>query len=180
MTIDPSILLAARILGVLVFGTAVVGKLRHREEFIGVVANYRLLPESLVRIAAWLVIALELLVVLSLSSGMAQKGGAALAVFLLSAFAVAMTINLARGRKEIDCGCFQSSLRQKLSVGLIVRNVLLSGALVPLLEGEIESLSVLQVLDGCAAGIVVFVLYQAYGQLSALEDAAEATRKRFA
>ena len=193
MSIDPSILMTSRVLGTLVFGMAVLGKLRHRDEFVGLVANYRLVPEPLVPVVAWLVIALETLVVLSLATGVALGAGAGLAVTLLCVFALAMTINLARGRQEIDCGCFQSELRQRLSVSLVVRNMVLTAAILPLLEagarsaglvplfgGEMQSAAFLQVLDGVAGGIVLFVLYQVFGQMLALRDAIEAARKRFA
>jgi len=184
MTIDPAILLAARVLGALVFGMAVFGKLRHRDEFVGVVANYRLLPEAVAAPAAWLIIALESLVALSLASGLVPMVGAVLAVALLCGFAIAMTINLARGRKEIDCGCFQSALRQRLSVALVVRNLVLIATLLPLVESAFaeraQSLSLLQAVDGIGGGAVLFVLYQVFGQVLALRDAAEALRKRFA
>ena len=187
------LLIASRVMGALVFGMAVLGKLHHRDEFVGLVANYRLVPEPLVPVVAWLVVVLETVVVLSLATGVRLAAGAGLAVILLSGFALAMTINLARGRQEIDCGCFQSALRQRLSVPLIARNLVLTAAILPLLEagarsarvvlllgGEMQSASPLQVLDGVAGGIVVFVLYQVFGQLLALRDAAEAARKRFA
>lgn len=180
MAVDPSILLAGRILAVAVFGTAVAGKLRHRDEFVGVVANYRLLPKALVAPAAWLIIALESVVVLSLSSGIQLDPGAGIAACLLCLFAVAMTINLARGRTEIDCGCFQSALRQRLSVALIVRNMVLLAVIVPLLSAaQAQPLSFWQFLNGFAAGAVLFVLYQVFGQLLALRDSAAALRKRF-
>lgn len=191
MNLDPSILLAARVLGTLVFAAAVLGKLRHREEFIGVVANYRLLPEALVAPVAWLVIFLEAFVVVSLASGILLITGVTLALALLCGFAVAMTINLARGRTEIDCGCFQSALRQRLSVALVVRNLLLIAIMLPVLEQAARSptllpafgaqaQSLLQVMDGIGAGVVLFVLYQVFGQVLSLRDAAEALRKRFA
>jgi len=193
MSIEPSILIASRVLGALVFGMAVLDKLHHRDEFVGLVANYRLVPEPLVRVVAWLVVALETVVVLSLATGVGLAAGAGLAVVLLCGFALAMTINLARGRQEIDCGCFQSAHRQRLSVPLIVRNLVLTAAILPLFEagarsarlvrllgGEMQSASFLQVLDGVAGGIVLFVLYQVFSQMLALRDAAEATRKRFA
>jgi len=192
MSIDPSILIAIRVLGALVFGMAALGKLHHRDEFVGVVANYRLVPEPLVHVVACLVVALETVVVLSIATGVGLAAGAGLAVILLCGFALAMTINLARGRQEIDCGCFQSALRQRLSVPLIVRNLVLTAAILPLFEagarsarlvrllgGEMQSASFLQVLDGVAGGIVLFVLYQVFSQMLALRDAAEATRKRF-
>jgi hypothetical protein len=193
MSIDPSILIADRVLGALVFGMAVLGKLHHHDEFVGLVANYRLVPEPLIPVVAWLVVALETVVALSLPTGAGLAAGAALAVILLCVFALAMTINLARGRQEIDCGCFQSALRQRLSVPLIVRNMVLAAAILPLIEagassarlvpplgGEMHSASLLQVLDGVAGGMVLFVLYQVFSQMLALRDAAEATRKRFA
>lgn len=46
MTLDPSITLASRVLGALIFATAVIGKVGHRRELAGVVANYRLVPEQ--------------------------------------------------------------------------------------------------------------------------------------
>ena len=69
VTIDPSIALACRLLGALVFAAAVAGKITHRHELAGVVANYRLLPEALSVPAAWGTVALETLVVLSLAGG---------------------------------------------------------------------------------------------------------------
>jgi uncharacterized membrane protein YphA (DoxX/SURF4 family) len=180
MAVDPSIQLAARVLGALVFGTAVYGKMRHRAEFFGVVANYRLLSESLVTPVAWLVMGLEALVVLSFVSGSLILLGAWLAALLLSGFAAAIAINLARGRKVIDCGCFQSALRQPLRIVLVSRNLLLVAAILPLLESSARGPSVLQWLDGLAAGVVLFVLYRTLDRLTALGSAAESTRVRFA
>ena len=183
MTIDPSILLAVRVLGILVFGMAVAGKLRHRDEFVGVVANYRLAQEALAPLIAWVIIILEIFVAISLATGFARVAGAALAVSLLVAFAVAMAINLTRGRKEIDCGCFQSALRQRLSVALVVRNVLLIAMLLPLFlpaaDDAVQLPSLLQAVNGVGAGVALFVLYQIFGQALALRHAAEALRKRF-
>jgi len=180
---DPSILLAVRVLFTLVFGIAVAGKLRHRDEFVGVVANYRLAPEALAPLIAWVIIILELLVAISLATGLAPVAGAALALSLLAAFAVAMAINLARGRREIDCGCFQSALRQRLSVALVVRNAVLIAMLLPLVlsatDEAVQSPSLLQAVNGVGAGVALFVLYQIFGQALALRHAAEALHKRF-
>jgi len=180
MMLDASVLLAARVLGTLVFGTAWVGKLRHHDEFVAVVSNYRLMPPKLVTPTAWLVIALEMLVTLSLASGIGLQGGALLAICALSIFAVAMAINLARGRSHIDCGCFQSALRQKLSPAHILRNILLAIALTPLLVSNVAAISWPQMLNGLATGVVLFVLYLALDRLLALGDFATTDRKRVA
>lgn len=180
MMIDASILIAARVLGTLVFATALIGKLRHRDEFIAVVSNYRLVPERLAPFAAWLVIALETASALSLASGYALEVGSALAICALGIFATAMIVNLARGRTQIDCGCFRTTLRQRLSRAHVVRNALLVIALAPLLLSNAVPASLSQTLDGLGMGLVLFVLYLAFDRLLALRAVAAMNHKRTA
>jgi uncharacterized membrane protein len=172
---DPSIALASRLLGTLVFGCAALGKLRHYTEFVGVVAHYRLLPAVVSTPVAQIVIGLELFVGAGLIIPTTTLAAAGCALVLLAVFIVAMSINLARGRVEIDCGCFQSALRQRLSAGLVVRNLVLMLLLSPVLIGPAAPAenallpgSGLQILDGLAAGVLAFILYQVLGQLLAL------------
>lgn len=165
--VDPSLALAGRILGALVFGWAVVGKLRHRQEFVGVVANYRLVPVSATGLIAWMLIGAELFVCAGLILPGWQWPAVVSALGLLALFILAIGINLARGRSEIDCGCFQSALRQRLSPALIVRNLALMLLLVPVLAPTDRG-SALQLVDGIAAGLVGFVLYQVLAHLQAL------------
>lgn len=184
MSFDPSIILASRILSAFVFGAAVVGKLRHHQEFVGVVANYRLLPDMVVAPAAWSIIIVESLIVFSLGSGLGQFVGASVAMLMLCLFALAMAINIRRGRRDIDCGCFQSALRQHLSGALVVRNMLLSATLLPLLlsAGRVswQLLTPLQLFNGIGGGVVLFTLYHVFGQLLALRKSAETLDRRFA
>jgi uncharacterized membrane protein YphA (DoxX/SURF4 family) len=180
VTIDPSIALAGRLLGALVFGAAVAGKIRHRHELAGVVANYHLFPEPLAASVAWMVVALECLVVLSLVSGAWLAAGAALAIALLAGFALAMGINLARGRREIDCGCFQSGLRQRLSTALVARNVVLAALLTPLLATQAPDTTPLQWADGLGAGLAAYALYQVLSELITLRHLSAELRRRFA
>ena len=180
MILDPGIALAGRLLGALVFATAVVGKIRHRHELAGVVANYRLLPERLAAAAAWMIVGLECLVALSLLCGVGLAAGAGLAIALLVGFALAMGINLARGRREIDCGCFQSGLRQRLSIALVVRNLVLASLLTPLLIPVTGHATVLQWVDGLGAGFAAYALYQVLGELVSLRYFSAELRRRFA
>ena len=180
MTVDPSIALASRVLGALVFAAAVGGKLRHRRELAGVVANYRLLPQWLAAPTAWMLVGLEFLVALSLVSGAWLRTGAALAIVLLGGFALAMAINLARGRREIDCGCFQSGLRQRLSAMLVARNLVLAAVLTPLLAAGAAGASALQWVDGLGAGLAAYVLYRILGELVSLRQSSAELRRRFA
>jgi hypothetical protein len=172
--------MAARLLGALAFATAVAGKVRHRHELAGVVVNYRLLPERLAGTAAWTIVVLECLATLSLISGARLAAGAALAIVLLAGFALAMAINLARGRREIDCGCFQLGLRQRLSVALVLRNLVLAIILTPLLFGTAGNATALQWVDGVGAGLAAFVLYLVLGELISLRHGSAELRRRFA
>jgi hypothetical protein len=178
--VDPAIALAGRLLGALVFATAVGGKMRHRHELAGVVANYRLLPEGLAATAAWAIVGLECVVVLSLVSGVWLAAGAELAIALLVGFALAICVNLARGRHEIDCGCFQSGLRQRLSAALVVRNLVLAALLTPLLAAATGHLAALQWVDGLGAGLAAYALYQVLGELISLCHFSAQLRRRFA
>ena len=121
----PQIQIAIRTLISLVFLSAAIGKLRHYVAFQGVLGNYRLLPQSWVAPVAHVLPPIEAAIAAGLLSGLAAPWPEAAAMILLSAFAVAMGINLLRGRRYIDCGCFQSALRQQLSWSLVLRNTIL-------------------------------------------------------
>lgn len=180
MTVDPAMTLAARLLGGLIFAAAIAGKVKHRHELAGVVANYRLLPEPLAATAAWMIVGMECLAALSLLSGWRLTAGAALAIVLLAGFALAMGINLARGRREIDCGCFQLGLRQRLSGGLVVRNLVLAILLTPLLMAGVATATALQWIDGLGAGLAAYALYQVLGEILSLRHLSADLRRRFA
>ncbi|MFN3423131.1 MAG: MauE/DoxX family redox-associated membrane protein [Novosphingobium meiothermophilum] len=111
------------------FLTAGIAKLRARDTFAGVVANYRLLPGSLVQPMAAMLPLAEIAVGALLIAGV---GAAALpAAALLLLFAGAMAVNIGRGRSHIDCGCGRSELRQPLSRMLVIRNLVLAALVLP-------------------------------------------------
>jgi uncharacterized membrane protein YphA (DoxX/SURF4 family) len=114
--------IAVRTLIALVYLAAAIGKMRHWAVFRGVVANYRLLPEVLVAPFAYLLPPFEALLGAMLLLGLLSPWAEAAAAALLLLFACAMAINIKRGRRHIDCGCFQSALKQTLSWVLVARN----------------------------------------------------------
>ena len=95
--------------------------------------------------------------------GVAVRAAAGLAVAaaaLLILFAVAMGINIRRGRRHIDCGCFQSALKQTLSWILVARNAGLAcccGVAVPTARRRLSSWVA---TDALLTGTVLFVLLQ--------------------
>jgi hypothetical protein len=153
------IALAIRVLVALIFLTAAVGKFRHRLVFQGVVANYRLLPDSAVPAFALLLPPVEAAVAAALLFAPALWPAVS-AASLLILFAVAMAINIRRGRRHIDCGCFQSTLKQTLSWILVARNAGLALLLaVPAAVPE-GALSELGAAEALLTGTVLFVLLQ--------------------
>jgi Methylamine utilisation protein MauE len=157
--------LAIRILVSLVFLTAAIGKMRHWSAFQGVVANYHLLPDRLVRPAAYSLPPIEaaLGAALLLRAGSLWPESAAAALLLL--FALAMGVNIARGRRHIDCGCFQSALKQSLSWKLVVRNLVLALLLgvALLIPGMPRDLFLL--VNGGLVGFVLFIILQSLNLL---------------
>lgn len=163
--------LAIRTLTSLVFLTAAYGKLRHGAPFQGVVANYRLLPEAMVAPAAYLIPPVEVLLGVTLLLGLAYPWPELSAAGLLLLFALAMGINLRRGRRHIDCGCFQSALKQTLSWTLVMRNLVLALLLgVALLSNQAPD-DLLTLVNGYLAGGVLFIILQAVGILWSISPA---------
>jgi uncharacterized membrane protein YphA (DoxX/SURF4 family) len=114
----------------LIFLTAGATKLRHRALLPGVIANYRLLPNRLEEPVAALLPFVELALGLALILGLAPLP-VLFVIALLLGFALAMAINIRRGRTHIDCGCGHPELRQPLSWMLVGRNLLLALLLAP-------------------------------------------------
>jgi uncharacterized membrane protein YphA (DoxX/SURF4 family) len=104
-----------------------VTKLGNRSEFVGVVRNYRLLPESMVGIAGALLPAIETIVALGLLFGVLTSWLAATALCLFIIFGSAVALNLLRGRRDISCGCFGPQQNHHLTWSLVLRNLGLGG-----------------------------------------------------
>jgi uncharacterized membrane protein YphA (DoxX/SURF4 family) len=168
--LDPVAVWTARLVLAAVFAMAAFAKLRSLEEFVGVVHNYRVLPESLVRPVAYALPPLELAIALALLLEPTRSAGAVSAAALLAVFALAMAANLARGRVEIDCGCFAATLRQRISWALVGRNLTLI-ALAALAMPTATVARVLTWLDAvtiAAASSSAVLLYVAFTQLRSM------------
>jgi hypothetical protein len=153
------IALAIRTLVALVFLSAALGKLRNRLAFQGVVANYQLLPESIVPLFTLLLPPLEAIVAATLLFAPTPWPEASAATLLIL-FAAAIAINLQRGRRHIDCGCFQAAHKQTLSWVLVARNGGLALALaLPATLSE-HPLSAAGAAEALLTGTVLFVLLQ--------------------
>jgi hypothetical protein len=168
--LDPVAVWTARLVLAAVFAMAAFAKLRSLEEFVGVVHNYRVLPECLVRPVAYAMPPLEAAIALALLLEPTRSAGAIGAAALLAIFTLAMALNLARGRVEIDCGCFAATLRQRISWALVGRNVALMAlaALAIPSSGAARALTWLDAVTIIAASSSAVLLYVAFTQLRSM------------
>jgi hypothetical protein len=107
-----------------------------------------------------------------------------LSAMLLTAYTMAIGINLLRGRRHIDCGCGFSSLAkpgskalssggiQQLSGGLVIRNgLLILAAMIAAIPPTQRALGFIDYLNLVTALTTLILLYGAFNQLLANHNA---------
>jgi len=160
--LDPCLSAVARLSIALVLGVAAVHKLRDPGAFRSALGGYRLLPDALVPAAAVLLAALEVAAAAALALPGSGPAPALLAALLLALYTAAIAVNLARGRRDIDCGCSGPARRQPLGPGLLLRNALLvAAALLGAAPVGARPLLWLDFLTVAAAVAVLGLLYAA-------------------
>jgi hypothetical protein len=142
------------------FSLALYHKLRDWAAFRRALADYRIVPSSIVPIVAVVVVLLEAAVVFG---RFAALGGA-----LLLAYAAAIAVNLVRGRVRIDCGCGGVAGRERLSWWLVCRNVVCAAvAFAASSRAGLRELEWVDAFSLVAAVAVLAALYVATDQLIA-------------
>jgi hypothetical protein len=155
----------ARLALAAIFTGSALTALRDLKLHAAIVEQYRILPAGLASPVALALPLLSVAAAVLLLAAPLASWGAMLSFALLSSFTGAIGVNLARGRRDIDCGCGGAD-GQRLSGGLVVRNLALMGfSLVALWapsRGVIEASSVTGMVGG---GASVVALYFAANQL---------------
>ena len=166
--IDPVVAVVLRGALALLFVSAALHKLRDLQAFRVALGDYELVPWPLTGLVAPALVAAELGVAALLLTPWAQPWGFAAAALLLALYTAAVGVNLLRGRRAIDCGCFGPALRLELGGGLVARNALLiAGALAGLLPSAPRALTALDGLPIVAAIGFLSAAYAAASQLLA-------------
>ena len=165
MMIDPLLTIVIATSLALLFLMAARHKISAKRRFEAQLAAYRILPDSLVTPMARVLPWLEIAVAASLLFAITRPFGALMAATLLAMYALAMGINLRRGRSQIDCGCGDTP--QPLSGLLILRNLLLAiGALLLIAPVATRPLGMLDMLFAVLFVAACSLSYSLFEQLS--------------
>jgi uncharacterized membrane protein YphA (DoxX/SURF4 family) len=171
---DPTAAVFASLFLALVLTAAAVPKLRRQDEFQGVVANYRLLPSFLVAPFATLLPWVELACAAALLISPLREMAAWVSAGLFMMFALALAINVGRGRTHIDCGCTRRpTSMSRIGMFHVLRALALAGlslfaASVPL---SISAISLPAALTGAATASMLAMLYLAADVMVGLPEA---------
>lgn len=126
--IDPALHAVLRGGLALLFAAAAAHKLRDLPAFRVALGDYQLVPWALTGLVAPGLAAAETAAAALLLSPAARPWGFAAAAALLALYSAAIAVNLVRGRRDIDCGCFGPALHVGLGGGLLTRNAALLAA----------------------------------------------------
>jgi uncharacterized membrane protein YphA (DoxX/SURF4 family) len=160
MAIDPAIRGLCAFSLALIFSASGAMKLRDVELFEGSLANYQLTPHWMEKPLAYLLPMLECAAAAGLLLSSTRALAALMLLALLVVFAGAIAINLARGRRSIDCGCFGPALRQELSGWLLLRNlVLIIVAAIVMLPQSGRSIGSIDVMTIVMGAMTLVTLY---------------------
>ena len=166
----------------LMFLAAAWHKASDREHFHVTLLEYQVLPEALVAPAVMLIPLFEAVLGVSWLAGYPDVALSAIgSAALLGVYALAIAINLLRGRVHFDCGCGfagKSDNEQYLSGGLVLRNVVLIVlALSTLFPASDRALGAGDYLTLLAALLAIGLLFAAANQLLANRAAINTWRK---
>jgi hypothetical protein len=128
---DPAVSHLLALCGTLLFGAAAFAKVRSFAMFCAILGEYRILPIRITTAAGAAICCLEFAVAVGLFWPGSRSPAATLGAVLLIAYAAAITVNLIRGRRDLDCGCGYRPTA--ISGWMVIRNVVLA-ALLTLLQ----------------------------------------------
>lgn len=182
MLLDPLIVKAISIGLGLMFLLAAYHKLSEGPQFRVTLLEYQLLPEGLVAPLSRIIPIVEILLGGSWLLSFYQQGLIAIgSAALLGVYALAIGVNIQRGRVHFDCGCGfagNSENEQYLSGGLILRNlILIAAALITLLPGSSRDLGFGDYATLVAALLASALLFGAANQLMSNRSVINTWRK---
>ncbi len=150
----------------LLFAVAAMHKLKAPAVFKAAMDDYQLIPSSLLSIASNTLIILEFLSAVLVLVPITRFAGLGIMATLLFIYATGISINLYRGRRDIDCGCNGPATTQALSWWLVFRNLTFLGLVLLAMEPSIDrSLNWLDLFTILFGVLVTSGLYLGFNQL---------------
>jgi hypothetical protein len=144
----------------LLFASAAFHKFRDLGRFREVLAAYRIIPEGPARRLAWSFPCAELAVALAQPWPPVRPWAALAAAGLLLVYAAGMTLNLARRRRDLDCGCAAAGRRRPIAAWMVWRNLILAlasaAAALPWAHRPLAGEDLLTVAAGAAAAVALY------------------------
>lgn len=158
LTVDPVFPLIAVAALALLFAAAALAKIRDRVRFAAVLEAYEVMPRSFTGSAAVVLPFIELAVAFGLFVRQVRPAAASAAAGLLLIYGAAMGVNLARGRRDIDCGCEGFGRRRPIAAWMLVRNGVLT--LVAAVAGATSTARAIEWTDALtvAGGLAAFAM----------------------
>ena len=169
--VDPVLSLACALTLSYVFLAAGVHKVRDLTHFDATLGAYGLLPGVLVHPVSLLLPVMEFGIALGLLLPRSRLMAAWAGTAVLGVYTLAIGINLARGRRAVDCGCGDPGQKQSLSEWLLLRNgVLIGFAMLIAAPALVRPAGWLDWTVAALAASMFALLYSACNQLLANSD----------
>jgi hypothetical protein len=166
--LDPALSVLIAVAFAALFAQAAWHKLRGPGEFAAVLEAYALLPRSAVPVFARLLPVAEVTLALGLCVPRYTRAAAIGASALLLVYALAMGVNLTRGRYQLDCGCLGPLRRRRINPWMVRRNVVLAATVaLAALPRVARPWSAIDAWTIAAGTLVAAVLYAAIDRLFA-------------
>ena len=158
--LDPAVGVLLLACFALLFASSAVHKLRDPAHFAEVLRAYQVVPEAVVRLAPLVPLA-ELTVAAGLFPGATRFGAGLGGSALLVVYACAIAVNLARGRRDLACGCGGADDARPITPWMVARNLvlalLLAITLVPWKTRALLPVDALTVAGGAAVATLLYV-----------------------
>lgn len=153
----------------LLFAWAAYLKLRDLRAFTAVLDHYELVPPVLLPVAARLVPLCEAAIAMLLLLPHNRASAAIMGSGMCLLYAVAIGVNLRRGRRDLDCGCLGALKRRPISGWMFWRNLALAAALLIICSPwSSRALNGIDLLTIGAGAVGIALLYVTLDSLMAI------------
>lgn len=158
--IDPAIGLLIALGLASLWGAAGFHKLKTRAEFARILETYALLPARATTPLSYVLPLAELATAPGLLLPWSRRAAGYATAMLLLVYACAIAVNLARGRRDLDCGCGLARGRRPIAGWMVVRNAVIAGVALtvccPWSARALGPLDALTIVAGAAACALLY------------------------